>query len=332
MASALPLRAALVRGALITAANWPVLLIEFTIESLYKLALAVPIVGGAFMVAVLLGEDVRVLFEEGLRSAAELVARSLATAPVALASFLVAVGIVAVGGAIMLFMIKMGTLSVLVRADRVTDALERGPITLSGVRSAAVYDPALVMTSARRFARRAATLTLWLSLTYAAVAAAYFGALALALRVGASASLAPAWPVIVLLSTSAGIVAVAAINLAYDLLRIIVVTDDCDVRAAAGRLRRFIGQDARQVLGIFAVVMGLVLLATAGSVMMTAGLTFVAWVPVIGLIYMPLRAATWLIQGLLFQYVSLSALSAYQTQYRRFATPAAPVTLVQEHA
>ena len=39
------------------------------------------------MVAVLVGADVRALFAEGVRSAAELVVASLGTAPVALGSF-----------------------------------------------------------------------------------------------------------------------------------------------------------------------------------------------------------------------------------------------------
>jgi hypothetical protein len=307
-------------------------LIDFTLESLFKLALAVPIVGGAFMVAVLLGQDVRVLFEEGLRSAAELVAQSLDSAPVALGSFLVAVGLVAIGGAIILFVVKAGTLAVLVQADRTAGELQRGSISFSAIRRANVYTPAAIVAFGRQYARRAAGLTLWLSFTYAAIGASYVGALALALRVAESASWAPAWPLIVLISTSTGVVAVAVVNLAYDLLRVIVVTDDCDLRSAFQRLRRFVVQDARQVLGIFAVVGVLVLLATAASVMMTAGLTFVAWVPLVGLISVPLRAAAWLIQGLLFQYVSLSALSAYQTQYRRFATPALPAELVREHA
>ena len=48
MTTALPLRAALRRGALVTLANWPIVVIDFIVESLYKLALGVPIVGGAF--------------------------------------------------------------------------------------------------------------------------------------------------------------------------------------------------------------------------------------------------------------------------------------------
>jgi len=332
MASALPLRAALVRGALITAANWPIVLIEFTIESLYKLALAVPIVGGAFMVAVLLDADVRALFEEGLRSAGEKVAGSLQSAPIALGSFLVAVAVVAVGGAIVLYVVKVGTLAMLVKADRVSGEVQRSPISLASVRRAAVSDMAGVVAAARRHGRRATALALWLSVTYGVIGASYIAALGLALRVAESTAWSPAWPLIVLISTSTGVVAVAVVNLAFDLLRVIVVTDDCEVRPALTRLRRFVVQDARQVLGIFGVVFAFQLLATAASVMMTAGLTFVAWVPIAGLISAPLRAAAWLIQGLLFQYVALAAVSAYQTQYRRFAAPAAPAELVREHA
>ena len=110
MAAALPLRDALTRGALVSLANWPVVLIDFAIESLYKLALAVPVVGGAFMVAVLAGADVRALLGDGVRAGAELVLAALANAPLALASFVAAVLIVAIGGSLVMFLIKAGTL------------------------------------------------------------------------------------------------------------------------------------------------------------------------------------------------------------------------------
>ena len=57
MTSALPLGAALRQGALVTLANWPIVILEFGIEAVYKLALGVPIVGGALMVATLLDAD-----------------------------------------------------------------------------------------------------------------------------------------------------------------------------------------------------------------------------------------------------------------------------------
>src|SRR6187431_2890506 len=83
----LPLRTALKRGALITAANWPVIVVQFIVVSIARVALAVPIVGGAFMVAVLSNADITSIFAGGLRSAAGVVIASLLTRPIALWSF-----------------------------------------------------------------------------------------------------------------------------------------------------------------------------------------------------------------------------------------------------
>ena len=48
-------------GALIAAANWPVTLIQAVADSLFKLLIAAPLVGGIFLVAVVVGADPRVL-------------------------------------------------------------------------------------------------------------------------------------------------------------------------------------------------------------------------------------------------------------------------------
>src|SRR3982751_4365396 len=112
MSPALPIRAALTRGAVVTLANWQVVLIEFVVESAYKFAIAVPVLGGAFMVALLLGVDVRSLVGEGLVSAADQILSRLATAPAALVAFLAALALVGVGGAMLMFVVKAGTLAV----------------------------------------------------------------------------------------------------------------------------------------------------------------------------------------------------------------------------
>src|SRR5919108_3421842 len=49
------LKAAVKRGALIAAANWPVTLIQATADSLFKLLLAAPLIGGVFLVALAIG-------------------------------------------------------------------------------------------------------------------------------------------------------------------------------------------------------------------------------------------------------------------------------------
>src|SRR5512147_902589 len=100
MASALSLRAALVRGALVALANWPVVLVDFAVESLYKLTLVVPVVGGALMVTELVGGDLRSMFAEGVRSAAGGIVSALTGAPIALTSFILAIVVVALGGSL----------------------------------------------------------------------------------------------------------------------------------------------------------------------------------------------------------------------------------------
>jgi hypothetical protein len=325
MASALPLRAALERGALLTVANWPILVIEFAIESLFKFALAVPIVGGAFMVAVLVGADVGSLFDEGLQAAGNRVVASLDTAPVALASFLLAVLIVACGGALLMFGLKAGTLTVLAAGERAAPDLRRGPLKIDWFRQAHAYDAPTLLAGVKRFGRRAAILGVWLGVAYLLTALAYVMLLRLALRLSPGEPGGFAfWPLVIALATSAGLVAVVAINLAYDLLRVIVVVDDCRLRDAARKMRAFVMKDARQVIGILGVMGAVVILATALALLVTAGLAFVGYVPVVGLIFLPLQAAAWLVRGLVFQHVSLMTIAAYQTQYRRYAEPSEP--------
>ena len=122
-----------------------------------------------------------------------------------------------------------------------------------------------------------------------------------------------------MLATSAVLIGLLAVNLAFDLARVVMVTDDCGVGAALSRVRLFLLADSRQVLGIFGAMSTLLLAAMVGSLAATAGLTMVGWVPIVGLLFVPLQVAFWIVRGLLFQYMSLTTLSAYQCQYRRFA-------------
>ena len=51
------LKTTLKRGALVAAANWPVTLVQATADALFKLLFIVPIVGGIFLVALVLGTE-----------------------------------------------------------------------------------------------------------------------------------------------------------------------------------------------------------------------------------------------------------------------------------
>jgi hypothetical protein len=96
------------------------------------------------------------------------------------------------------------------------------------------------------------------------------------------------------------------------------VTDDCAIGTAVRRLVQFAIEDARQVIGVFAAIGGIELVAAAVALLATAALAPIAYVPLVGLLVLPLQAAWWLLRALLFEALSLASVAAYQTQYRRF--------------
>jgi hypothetical protein len=318
MALALPLRAALVRGALVTLGNWSVVLIEFAMESLYKIALVVPVVGGALMVTAIAGGSVRAIFAEGARTAAARIVAALLGAPIALTSFIAALAVAGVGGAMLMFVLKGGTLAVLVAGERKAPHERRGS-RYALMTGSHAFDLPTLFAGIQKFSRRMRGLALCLSGAYALLGTAYVLALVAAFRLADQPGVGSVWPVAVAVATGAIVVGLAGVNVMFDVLRVIVVCDDCSVRAAASRLAQFLVHDARQVVGIFAVVTGLFALAAAAFLLLAAGLALVAWVPVVGIVVVPLQLAAWLIRGVLFQWMGLTALCAYQAQYRRFA-------------
>src|SRR5947208_16537574 len=93
----LDLRHLLKRGALLAAANWPVVAIQFVAETTFQVLLAVPIIGAAILVAVLLGGDLAELLQGSLRDIFTAVASTLLSEPVALVAFIAAFVVVLLG-------------------------------------------------------------------------------------------------------------------------------------------------------------------------------------------------------------------------------------------
>ena len=324
----LTLRAALSRGALVTLANWQIVIVDFVVESAYKFTLAVPVLGGAFMVAILLGVDIKALLGDGLLSAVDQMLGPLLNAPAALFAFVAAVSIVGVAGAVLMFMVKAGTLAVLVAGEGAAVDVTPRIAALDAIQRSRVYTLQLLWSSARRYQRRAALLAGGLGVAYLVLGGLYLTIVIDGFRWVAESEWAAVWPLLVLVATTGAVVAMAATNLFFDLARVIMVTDDCGVRTALQRVRVFLLADARQVLGVFGAMGLVVLLATALTFAATAGLALVAWAPLASLLFVPLQVAFWIARGLAFQYMSLTTLSAYQTQYRRFSTPdAAPAPI-----
>lgn len=312
------LRAAVKRGLMLVTANWPVVLIDFVVESFCKLALALPVIGGALMVTSIGGVDLRNVISGGLTGTADAVVGSLSSAPAALGAFFGALALVAVGGEAVLFVVKAGTLSILVRADRAAGEIHRLPFGIDSLRRASAFRLEVIIEAGRRFARRGLALALWLGIAYTAIGGVYLALVTWGLF-GVGGRWMPAWSALVLIATSVAVVVVVVANLAYTLLRVVIVTDDCEIGEAIRRLGQFVVEDARQVIGIFAAIGGIEVLAAAASLLAAAGLAPIAYLPLASLALIPLQAAIWVLRGLLFESLSLASVAAYQTQYRRFS-------------
>lgn len=325
MTHSLPLKAALKRGALIAAANWPLVLVQFVAEAMLKLLLAVPTIGGLFLVVLLLDADVDDVLSGGLRDIVATVFAALRANPVALVAFALAFVIVLVGGSALTFIVKGGTVSLLAAAEASAGPVERPPVRLEALRrlDRVHIDPFL--DACRQFWRRFARLGGCLLIAYAVTAVVYlaiiFGGYALA----DGTPILLGWTVVAALTSSALVVWITLINLAYLLTQMIVVVEDVSVRTAAGLVVQFVRTALREIAAIFGIVLLLVALATVASVLATAGLGLIAFVPLAGLAVVPLQFAAWLLRGFVFQYLALTALGGYLSQYRLYARGVTPI-------
>jgi hypothetical protein len=315
MTQAPGLKTALKRGALLAAANWPLVVVQFVAEATFKLLLAVPVVGGILLVVLLLGADVEEFLSGDVRVVGA-VAGALRESPVALGAFAVAFLVVLLGGSALTFIVKGGTVAVLAEAESGAGPLERPPLRLDALRRANLTDIEPFLAGCSRLWRRYVRLGGLLLLAYGVTAVVYFsfaiGGYALAARTG----MVLGWTVAIALASSVLVVWITLINFLYLLMQMAIAVDDVGVRASARRVYTFVRESAREVSAIFGVVLLLAVMATVVSILATAGLGLIAFVPLAGLAVLPLQVAAWLLRGVVFQYLALTALGAYLAQYR----------------
>lgn len=306
-----PLKAAVKRGALIAAANWPVTLVQASADSLFKLLLAAPLIGGVFLVTLAVGSEPAALIALGSRSMMTTIATALLAQPLVLAPFVLAVAIVAIGGSLFVCLVKGGTVATLVRSDRESGPIEDPPLHVSAVARASRFSVDAYVDAAWRVFPRYARLGFILMAVYGLSAAVYLVALAQPVA-GA------AWVVTAAITVLFALW-ITIVNLLYLLVQIVIVSDDCNVAVAARRVAAFLRHERRRVAAIFALVLAIVVAATGASLLATAALGLVAFVPFFGLAALPLQLLAWLLRGLVFQYIGLSSVGAYLKLYRGFA-------------
>jgi hypothetical protein len=316
MPDALSVKPLLKRGALIAAANWQVVLLQFIAESAFKLLLIVPLAGAALLGALLAGAGVLDLASLDVRSMLGLLVAALGAHPGALACYLAGALVVLVGGAAVTFLAKGGTVAVLVRAERHAPAVERPPLRLAVFRRAEAFRIERFSTWSQRLFRRYFLLGFGLMAAYAALGVIYLASVYTAYRLVADTGLVLAWTLLASLLSVALVLSGTVINLLYLLTQIAIAAEDCGVVAGMRAVVRFLAREYRTVAFLFAALLTIVGLATIASILATTSLGVIGFVPIVGLAVVPLQLLAWLARAVLFQYLGLTALCAYVRLYR----------------
>jgi hypothetical protein len=312
------LKSTLKRGALVAAANWPLVAVQFIAESTLKVLLAVPVVGGIFLVVLLLGGDADELLVGDLRDIVQEVFGAMRHNIAALIAFSLAFGVVLIGGSALTFVLKAGTVSLLAAAEAKAGSIEQPPLKLQAIRRAAVVAIEPFLEGCQRFWLRYLKLGAVLLVVYGATAIVYLGFFLGGLRMGGSVGVLLGWTVATLLASSPVIVWITLVNFFYLLTQIVMTVEDVGVRGGMRGAYRFVRGSLREIAGIFGVVLLLATIATIISIVATAGFGLINLIPILGLAVLPLQVAAWLVRGFMFQYLALTALCAYLTHYRHY--------------
>ena len=313
----LPVKNLLKRGALVAAANWPVVVIQFVAQTTFQVLLAVPIVGAAILVTVLLGTDLADILQGSLRDIFTAIASTLLSEPLALIAFVTAFAIVLLGGSVLMFVVKGGTLEVLLAAEAIAGPIEHEPITLERLKAASRFSLSRFTDGCARLFRPFLSLGLMLMVVYAGSVGAYGAFLAYGYRVAEGRALIIGWTLIGALATVALIAWITIVNLIYLLMQIAIAAEGVGVAEAARDVWRFIRAEFRELAAVFLVVVALVVAATFASALAWSGVGLIAFVPLVGLAVFPLQIVALLLRGIVFEYLGLTALGAYLALYSR---------------
>jgi hypothetical protein len=333
----LDLKHLLKRGALLAAANWQTVAIQFLTETTFYVMLGVPIIGAAILVAVLLGADLADLLQGSLQDIFTTIAYTLMSEPFALVAFITAFCVVLFGGSGLMFLIKGGTVTVLLAANAAAGPIEREPITFDGLRGASWFTLQRFTDGCARLFQPYLTLGLLLMLVYGLSIGSYLMVLIRGYQLVSGRMLVVGWAFIAALTAAALVTWITLVNLVYLLMQITMAAEGVGVAGASRAVARFIRAEFRQLALVFLVVFALVIAATFASALAWSGLGLIAFVPLVGLAVIPLQIAALILRGLVFQYLGLTALGAYIALYAGYASRRAeaarrsPVTSPVEH-
>jgi hypothetical protein len=323
------LKASLKRGAFVAAANWPLIAVQFIAEGTQQLLLAVPVVGGVAMVVLLLGANVEDVMGNDMKGTIPSVIAALRANPVALGLFAGSFLVVLLGASALTFVVKAGTVSILAAAESQAGPIERPPLRLATLRRANLTNIEPFLDGCRRLGRRYVKLGLCLLVVYGLTAAASLGFVVGGYGLSGNFGILLGWTFAAIPALSALLVWISIVNFFYLLTQMAIAVEDVGVREGMRRVALFIRASLREVAGIFGVVLLLVVILTGASILATAGLGLIAVVPFVGLAMVPLQLGAWLLRGIAFEYLGLTALGAYLTQYHYYQHSLAAVQVAE---
>jgi hypothetical protein len=282
-------------------------LVQFVADTLFKTLVAVPVVGGLVLVALVVGGNPLELvrFDDLTQTISSMIGVLLAQ-PVALAAFAIALGIIIAGGSIMMFAVKAGTVTVLLAGDRSAGAIELPPLRMSALREANQTNLERFTTGVRTLFFRYLRLGILLTLVYATIGAAY-----VALVFGPSISQALDSPLTVTVASLSLLVALTLVNFLYLLMQIVMAAENCGVLEAIPHVSRLLRRRWKELGQVLAAILALMLMATGASILATTQLGLISFIPFIGLAALPLQVFAWLVRGVVFQFVGLTAVATY---------------------
>jgi hypothetical protein len=307
------------QGAILAAANWQTVVIQFAGKTTFQALLAVPLIGAAFLVTVLLGADVANLVQGSIQEIFSAIAGSLISEPIALASFVLSFAIVMFGGSVLMFLIKGGTVEVLLSASHAAPVLGAGPLSWEAVRAAARFAMSRFVGGCRRLFRRYLRLGLLLMLVYGISGALFLAFVVVGYRLAEGRSLLIGWTFVAALAAAVLIFWITIVNLLYLLAQIAIAAEDATILEAFRIVARLIRTCFRELTGVFLMMLLVVAAATFASALAWSGVGLIAFIPLIGLAVIPLQLAALVLRGLAFEYIGLTALGAYMTSYRQHA-------------
>ena len=320
------------RGALLAAANWQVVVIQFVAETTFQALLAVPLVGAALLVALLLGADVANLLQGSVQDIFRGIANALTSEPLALAGFVIAFAIVLLGGSVLMFLVKGGTVDILLDAAAVIGPIEHEAITLGGLQTAARFSVERFIAGCRRLFRRYLALGLLLMLAYALSGAAFLAFVVFGYQALEGRTLLLGWTVVTACAVAVLTFWITFVNLVYLLFQIAIAAEDVGLVEAGRLVTGLLRRAPRELGGVFAVMLIVVIAATFASALAWSGVGLIAFVPLIGLAVIPLQLAALLLRGLVFEYLGLTSLGAYMSLYRQHAGEVRSVVVARASA